>query len=195
MRKVKIERKTRETRIICEINIDGKGRYRIKTPIGFFSHMLELFSKHSLMDMKLDVKGDIHVDQHHTVEDAGIVIGTAVLKALGNRKGINRAGYFIMPMDESLAVVAIDISGRPFLKFDADLAGKTSDFETCLVEEFFRAVANTLKANIHIRLLYGRNDHHKIEAIFKAFAKAMKTAASKDKRLAKELPSTKGLLD
>lgn len=195
MRKAKIERKTKETRIKCEINLDGHGKYRIKTPVGFFSHMLELFSKHSLIDLKIEVKGDIHVDQHHSVEDTGIAIGTAILKALGNKKGINRAGYFIMPMDESLAVAAIDISGRPFLQFDAKFPEKTGDFDNYLIEEFFRAIANSLRAGIHIRALHGKNSHHKIEAIFKAFAKAVKTAVSKNKRLAKELPSTKGLFD
>ena len=194
MRKSKISRDSNETKIKCAVNLDGSGKYKIKTPIGFLSHMLELFSKHSLIDLEIETKGDLNVDQHHTVEDVGIVLGKTILDALGDMKGINRAGYFIMPMDESLAIVAMDISGRPYLSFDAEFKSqRQGEFSTDLVEEFFRAVANSLKANIHMKS-EGKNDHHKIEALFKAFAKAMKTAVSKDGRL-KELPSTKGLLD
>jgi len=194
MRKANVARDSNETKIKCAVNLDGSGKYQVKTPIGFLSHMLELFSKHSLIDLDIEIKGDVDVDQHHTVEDAGIVLGKAILDALGDMKGINRAGYFIMPMDESLAIAALDISGRPYLSFDAEFKSQNQGgFSTDLVEEFFRAVANSLKANIHLKA-EGKNDHHKIEAVFKAFAKSMKTAVSKDERL-KELPSTKGLLD
>jgi imidazoleglycerol-phosphate dehydratase len=195
-RKSSLKRKTKETSIKCSVNLDGKGKYSIKTPIGFFSHMLELFSRHSLIDLSINAKGDVKVDQHHTVEDTGIILGQAILKALGDKKGINRAGYFVMPMDESLAVVAIDLAGRPYLNFDVKFSKpRQGDLDTDMIEEFFRAIANSLKANIHVKLSYGKNDHHKIEAIFKCFARAMKAAISKDKRMLKELPSTKGLLD
>ncbi|MCK5283816.1 MAG: imidazoleglycerol-phosphate dehydratase HisB [Nanoarchaeota archaeon] len=196
MRKANIERNSKETQIICSVNLDGSGKYNISTPIGFFSHMLDLFSKHSLIDLDLEAKGDVNIDQHHTVEDTGLVLGKAILEALGGMKGINRAGYFVMPMDESLAVVALDISGRPYLGFDADFSNKKQgELDIDLIEEFFRAIANNLKANIHIKLLGGKNDHHKIEAIFKCFARALKAAVSKDKKALNDLPSTKGLLD
>ena len=195
MRIAKISRKTKETEIEVQLNIDGKGKYIIKTPIGFFTHMLESFAKHGLFDVKLDVKGDLQVDQHHIVEDAGIVLGQAFNKALGDKKGINRAGYFIFPMDEALAIAALDISGRPYLKFDGNLRRRfCGDFDTDLLQDFFYGFSIGLGANMAVQMKYGRSDHHKIEALFKAFAKAMKTACSKDKRALKELPSTKGLI-
>src|SRR3989338_8041014 len=195
MRTAKISRKTKETKIEAKLNIDGKGKYEIKTPIGFFTHMLESFAKHGLFDIELDVKGDLGVDQHHTVEDTGIVLGQAFKKALGNKKGINRAGYFIFPMDETLAIAALDISGRPYLKFDGKLRRRfCGDFDTDLLEDFFYGFSIGLQANIGVKIEYGRSDHHKIEALFKAFAKAMKMACSKNKRALKEMPSTKGLI-
>jgi len=195
MRTANISRKTKETEIKVALNIDGKGKYEIKTPIGFFTHMLEAFAKHGLFDINLDVKGDMEVDQHHTIEDTGIVLGQAFSKALGDKKGINRAGYFIFPMDEALAIAALDISGRPYLKFDAKFKRRfCGDFDTDLLEDFFYGFSVGLQANAAVKIAYGRSDHHKIEALFKAFAKAMKTACSKDKRALKEMPSTKGLI-
>ena len=182
MRIAKISRKTKETEIKVMLNIDGKGKYQIKTPIGFFTHMLESFAKHGLFDIQLNVKGDLQVDQHHTVEDTGIVLGQAFSKALGDRKGINRAGYFIFPMDEALAIVAVDISGRPYLKFEGKLQRRfCGDLDTDLLEDFFYGFSVGLQANIALQIKYGRSDHHKIEALFKAFAKALKMACSKDK--------------
>ena len=178
------------------MNIDGKGKYDIKTPIGFFTHMLEAFAKHGLFDINMDVKGDLGVDQHHTVEDTGIVLGQAFKEALGNKKGINRAGYFIFPMDEALAVAALDISGRPYLKFNAKFKRRfCGELDTDLLEDFFYGFCVGLGANLALQVQYGRSDHHKIEALFKAFTKAMKTACSKDKRAINELPSTKELIE
>ena len=195
MRIAKVLRKTKETEIEVMLNIDGKGKYQIKTPIGFFTHMLESFAKHGLFDIQLNVKGDLQVDQHHTVEDTGIVLGQAFSKALADRKGINRAGYFIFPMDDALAIVAVDISGRPYLKFEGKLQRRfCGDFDTDLLEDFFYGFSIGLQANLAVKIEYGRSDHHKIEALFKAFAKAMKMAGSKDKRALKEMPSTKGLI-
>ena len=195
MRTAKISRKTKETGIEAILNIEGKGKYKIKTPIGFFTHMLESFAKHGLFDIMLDVKGDLQVDQHHIIEDTGIVLGQAFKKSLGDKKGINRAGYFIFPMDEALAIFALDISGRPYLKFDAKFRRRyCGDFDTDLLEDFFYGFSIGLSANLAVQIKYGRSDHHKIEALFKAFAKAMKTACSKDKRALKELPSTKGMI-
>ena len=196
MRTSTIKRKTKETDISIRLNIDGKGKYKIKAPIGFFTHMLESFAKHGLFDVELNVKGDTQVDQHHTVEDTGIVLGLAFRKALGDKKGINRAGYFIYPMDEALAIAALDISGRPYLKFNAKFRRRfCGELDTDLLEDFFYGFSAGLGANIALKVEYGRSGHHKIEALFKAFAKAMKTACSKDKRAAKELPSTKGLIE
>ena len=195
MRTAKISRKTKETEIEVKLNIWGKGKYEIKTPIGFFTHMLESFAKHGLFDIQLNVKGDLQVDQHHTVEDTGIIIGQAFSKALGDRKGINRAGYFIFPMDDALAIVAVDISGRPYLNFQGKLQRRfCGDFDTDLLEDFFYGFSIGLQANLAVKMGYGRSDHHKIEALVKAFAKAMKMACSKDNRAFKELPSTKGLI-
>ena len=195
MRAAKILRKTKETRIEAMLNIDGKGKYKIKTPIGFFTHMLESFAKHGLFDIKLDAKGDLETGQHHTIEDTGIILGEAFKKSIGDKKGINRAGYFIFPMDDSIAIVAVDISGRPYLKFNGKLRRRfCGDFDTDLLEDFFYGFSIGLGANISAEMKYGRSDHHKIEALFKAFAKSMKAACSKDRRAYKELPSTKGLL-
>jgi len=196
MRIAKIERTTNETEINIDLNINGKGKYEINTPIGFFTHMLEAFAKHGLFDISINVKGDLEVDQHHTIEDTGLVLGQTFKKALGNKKGINRAGYFIFPMDDSLAVVAVDIAGRPYLKFDAKFRRRfCGNLDTDLVEDFFYGFSTGLGANIAIQVKYGRNDHHKIEAVFKAFAKAMKMACSKDKQAIDEMPSTKGVIE
>lgn len=181
MRTARIKRETRETQIRCKVDLDGSGNFSIKTPIPFFTHMLEQFALNSGFDLELDVEGDIEVDNHHTIEDTGIVLGAAIREALGDMQNINRSGYYIIPMDESLAIFAIDICGRPYLKADLDSSSN----------EFFRAFANNLKASIHIKV-EGRNIHHKIESIYKAFGKAMGMAASKG---SVRFPSTKGLFD
>ncbi len=196
MRSTKIERNTNETNIFIDLEIDGTGKYHIQTPIGFFNHMLESFSKHGLFDIEMKADGDVHVDQHHLVEDCGIVLGQAFKKALGDKKGINRAGYFVYPMDEALAVVAVDIGGRPFLQYEAEFKRRfCGELDTDLLEDFFQGFAINLGANIVVRLPYGRSDHHKIEAIFKAFAKAMKMACSTDPRAIENIPSTKGMIE
>ena len=196
MRTAKISRKTKETVIEVVLNIDGKGKYKINTPIGFFTHMLESFTKHGLFNIKLNVKGDLEVDQHHAIEDIGIVLGQAFKKALGDKKGINRAGYFIFPMDDALAVAALDISGRPYLKFDAKFRRRfCGELDTDLLKDFFYGFSTGLGANLALQIKYGRSDHHKIEALFKAFAKSMKMACSKDNRAIRELPSTKELIE
>lgn len=194
-RKSSLLRKTKETEIKIELNIDGKGKTEILTPIPFLNHLLDNFGKHGLFDLKIKAKGDINIDQHHTVEDIGISLGEVFTKALGDKKGINRAGYFVFPLDEALSVVSIDISGRAFLNFDCKFKKeKIGDLDSDLIKEFFWGFVRSLRATVHIRSLYGENDHHKAESIFKAFAKAMKTACSRDKRILKELPSTKGLI-
>jgi imidazoleglycerol-phosphate dehydratase len=195
MRKASIKRDTRETRISGSLAIEGRGQYEIATGIRFFDHMLELFTKHGGFDMKIIAKGDLDVDQHHTVEDVGIVLGQLFAKALGNRKGINRAGYFVLPMDETLAVVAVDLGGRPALVYkDLVKVRLVGDLQSELVEDFFGGFVNHAGANLHAKVLYGRSNHHKIEAIFKCLARAMKYACSTDERLKDQLPSTKGLL-
>jgi len=195
MRRASIERNTKETRIRGSLKIDGQGRYEISTGIRFLDHMLELFSKHGGFDLKLRADGDLDVDQHHTVEDAGIVLGQLFAKALSDRRGINRAGYFVMPMDETLAVVAVDLGGRPALVYEDRVRVRmVGDLQTELVEDFFSGFANHAGANVHAKVLYGRSNHHKIEAVFKCFARAMRYACSRDARLRKALPSTKGLL-
>src|ERR1700684_1106003 len=195
MRSAKITRNTKETKISGSLNLDGLGKYNISTVIRFFDHMLELFTKHGGFDLKLRAKGDLDVDQHHTVEDVGIVLGQLVAKALGDRKGINRAGYFVMTMDETLALVALDLGGRPTLVYDDKVKVRlVGDLQTELVEDFFGGFVNHAGANLHAKVMYGRSNHHKIEAIFKCFARALKYACSKDARLKDELPSTKGLL-
>ncbi len=193
MRKSIINRKTKETDISISLTIDGKGKSKISTGIRFFDHMLESFAKHGLFDLTLSAKGDLDVDQHHTVEDVGIVLGQAFEKALGKKIGINRAGYFVYPMDESLAVVSVDLGGRPFCIFDVEVGSKkVGDLDAELLHDFFIAFSSNLKCNIHIMMPYGRNPHHKTEAIFKAFAKAMMMACSLSR--VKSLPSTKGKL-
>jgi len=194
-RKASIQRKTKETDIKIELNIDGKGETDISTPIPFLSHLLDNFARHGLFDLKIKAKGDIKIDQHHTVEDIGICLGEAFKKALRDKKGINRAGYFIFPLDEALSVVALDISGRAFLNFNCKFKkAKIGDLDSDLIKEFFWGLVRHLEATLHIRVLSGENEHHKAESIFKAFGKAMKIACSKEKRILKELPSTKGLI-
>ena len=195
-RKGKVERLTRETQIRAELTLDGKGRYKISTGIRFFDHMLELFTKHGGFDLNLQATGDLDVDQHHTVEDVGIALGQCFAQALGDRKGINRAGYFVMPMDETLAVVAVDLSGRPALVYHAPTRQRlVGDLQTELLHDFFDGFVTHCGANLHARVLYGRSNHHKVEAIFKCFARAMRFACSTDARLKDQLPSTKGLLE
>ena len=195
MRSGTIERITKETQIKGSLRIEGKGRYDIHTGVRFLDHMLELFSKHGGFNLSLKAEGDLDVDQHHTVEDVGIVLGQLFAKALGDRKGINRAGYFVLPMDETLAVAAVDLGGRPALVYkDLVKVRLVGDLQTELCEDFFSGFTVHAGANLHARILYGRSNHHKIEAIFKCFARAMKYACSKDARLKDQLPSTKGLL-
>ena len=194
-RVAKFDRQTTETQITGALTVDGRGRYNVRTGIRFFDHMLELFTRHGGFDLTLAATGDLDVDQHHTVEDVGIVLGEAVLKALGDRKGINRAGYFVMPMDETLAVVAIDLSGRPHAVVALNVrVPMVGDLQTELVHDFFDGFASGARANVHVKVLYGRSSHHHIEAVFKAFARALRVACARDKRLAAMLPSTKGLL-
>jgi imidazoleglycerol-phosphate dehydratase len=189
------DRRTTETQIKGRLTIDGEGRYKVSTGIRFFDHMLELFTRHGGFDLTLKAKGDLDVDQHHTVEDVGITLGEALLKALGDRKGINRAGYFVMPMDETLAVAAVDLSGRPHAVVNVKVkTPKVGDLQTELVHDFFEGFASGARANVHVNVLYGRSSHHHIEAVFKAFARALRVACARDARLAKMLPSTKGLL-
>lgn len=195
MRTAKLERNTRETQIKAALKIEGKGRYDIRTGVRFLDHMLELFTKHGGFDLTLHATGDLDVDQHHTVEDCGIVLGQLFAKALEDRKGINRAGYFVLPMDETLAVVAVDLGGRPALVYhDGVKVPLVGDLQAELVHDFFDGFVNNCGANLHAKVLYGRSSHHKIEAIYKCFARAMKYACSKDQRLKDQLPSTKGLL-
>ncbi len=190
-----LRRKTSETDIRARLNLDGRGRYTISTGIRFLDHMLELFARHGGFDLELTAQGDLDVDQHHTVEDVGIVLGQAVREALGDKKGINRAGYFVMPMDETLAVAAIDLSGRAYLVMKAPLkARRVGDLQTELLEDFFQGFASRAGANVHLRVAYGRSSHHAVEAMFKAFARALRYASSHDARLKRQLPSTKGLL-
>ena len=194
-RVAKIERITKETQIKSSLAIEGQGTYEISTGIRFFDHMLELFAKHGGFDLKIQATGDLDVDQHHTVEDVGIALGQLFAKALGDRKGINRAGYFVLTMDETLAVVALDMGGRPALVYkDLVRTRLVGDLQTELVEDFFGGFVNHAGANLHVKVLYGRSNHHKIEAIFKCFARALRYACSTDERLKDQLPSTKGLL-
>jgi imidazoleglycerol-phosphate dehydratase len=195
MRAATIQRNTKETRIAGSLKIEGKGRYDVSTGIHFFDHMLELFAKHGGFDLTLKADGDLDVDQHHTVEDVGIVLGQLFAQALGDRKGINRAGYFVLPMDETLCVAAVDLGGRPALVYkDLVKVRLVGDMQTELVEDFFDGFVNHVGGNVHVKVMYGRSNHHKIEAVFKCFARAMKYACSKDARLKDQLPSTKGLL-
>ena len=195
MRRALIKRHTAETQITVRIGLEGSGRYTISTGIRFLDHMLELVSRHGGFDLWIDAVGDLDVDQHHTVEDVGIALGEAVNKATGSRRGINRAGYFIMPMDETLGVAAIDLSGRPHTVVDLRLrAQRVGDLQSELVQDFFEGFAQGARANVHLKVLYGRSSHHQVEALFKAFARALRVACDKDPRMAKRLPSTKGLL-
>ncbi len=190
-----IKRKTTETQIALTLTIDGQGTYQVSTGIRFFDHMLEWFTRHGGFDLALDCKGDLDVDQHHTVEDVGIALGEAFLEALGDKRGIMRAGYFVMAMDETLAVAAVDLSGRVACVVDDQVTvPMVGDFQTELVTDFFDGFARGAKANVHVKTMYGRSNHHKIEAIFKAFARAMRGACSRDERMREMLPSTKGLL-
>jgi len=194
-RTAQIQRHTRETQISLRLNLDGRGKSDISTGLPFFNHMLDLVTRHGGFDLKLKVTGDLDVDQHHTVEDVGIALGEAVKSALGNKRGINRAGYFLMPMDETLAVVAIDLGGRPFCVVNAKFSqARVGDFQTELIEDFFQGFAQSARSNVHLRLLYGRSTHHQVEALFKAFARALRFAVSRDRRLRDVLPSTKELL-
>ena len=189
------DRQTTETQIRGELVVDGGGKYHIITDIRFFDHMLELFTRHGGFDLRLEATGDLDVDQHHTVEDVGIVLGEAVLKALGDRKGINRAGYFVMPMDETLAVAAIDLGGRVHTVVDLRLkVRRVGDLQAELVTDFFEGFSQGARANVHLKVLYGRSSHHHVEAVFKAFARALRAACARDARMARMLPSTKGLL-
>jgi imidazoleglycerol-phosphate dehydratase len=195
MRQASIKRVTTETQIALKLSIDGKGRYNIRTGIRFLDHMLELFARHGGFDLKLAATGDLDVDQHHTVEDIGIALGEAVSAALGDRRGINRAGYFVMPMDETLGVAAIDLSGRIHAVVDLRLkVHQVGDLQAELVTDFFEGFAQGARANVHVKVLYGRSSHHHVEAVFKAFARALRVACARDRRLARMLPSTKGLL-
>lgn len=190
-----INRQTKETDITMEFSLDGSGKAQIETGIGFFNHMLEAFTRHGFFDMKLAVKGDLYVDSHHTVEDTGIVLGQAIKATLGDKQGIKRYGSFILPMDETLVLCAIDLSGRPYLAFDLEFtADKVGYMETELVKEFFYAISYSAGMNLHIKLLNGGNNHHIIEAAFKAFAKALDEASSFDERIQGVL-STKGSID
>src|SRR5580700_10560644 len=194
-RSAAIHRKTNETEIRLKLNLDGRGKSRVSTGIRFFDHMLDLVARHGAFNLEITAKGDLDVDQHHTVEDVGIALGEAVLKALGSKRGILRAGYFLMPMDETLAAAAVDLGGRPYCVVKAKIsAERVGDFQTELTEDFFQGFAQAARANVHLRALYGRSSHHQVEAMFKAFARALRFAVSRDRRLRRVLPSTKGLL-
>ena len=195
MRRAVIDRKTTETAIALRLNLDGRGKYAIRTGIRFLDHMLELVARHGAFDLSIEADGDLDVDQHHTVEDLGIALGEAVANALGTRRGINRAGYFVMPMDEALAVAAIDLGGRVHTVVDLRLkVRQVGDLQAELVTDFFEGFAQGAKANVHVKVLYGRSSHHHVEAAFKAFARALRVACGRDRRMARMLPSTKGLL-
>jgi imidazoleglycerol-phosphate dehydratase len=190
-----IHRKTAETDIRLRLALDGRGRSSVTTGVRFFDHMMDLVARHGAFDLTINALGDLDVDQHHTIEDVGIALGEAVLKALGSKKGILRAGYFLMPMDETLAAAAIDLSGRPHCVVNAKIkANRVGDFTVELLEDFFLGFAQAARANVHLRCLYGRSSHHQVEAMFKAFARALRFAVSRDLRLKKVLPSTKELL-
>jgi imidazoleglycerol-phosphate dehydratase len=195
MRKAVIERVTGETQIRLALNLDGTGRFDNRTGVRFLDHMLDLVARHGAFDLSIRAAGDLDVDQHHTVEDVGIALGEAVDKALGTRKGINRAGYFVMPMDETLAVAALDLGGRPHTVVDTKVNVRlVGDLQSELVHDFFEGFAMGARANVHLKVMYGRSNHHKVEACFKAFGRALRVACAKDKRMARMLPSTKGLL-
>src|SRR5512142_1112291 len=195
MRTATIARKTNETDIRLKLNLDGRGQYQVSTGIGFFDHMLELFERHGAFDLTLQCNGDLHVDQHHTVEDVGIALGEAFDRALGDKKGLWRAGYFVMTMDETLGLAAVDFGGRAAAVVDTKVRTRlVGDLQSELVYDFFEGFARGARANVHLKVMYGRSNHHKIEALFKAFGRALRVACTRDRRLAKMLPSTKGLL-
>lgn len=195
MRRAVVDRRTRETQIRVRITLEGKGRYEVRTGIRFLDHMLELVARHGGFDLEVRADGDLDVDQHHTVEDLGIVFGEAVSKALGTRRGINRAGYFIMPMDETLGVAAIDLGGRAHAVVDLALkVPRVGDLQSELIHDFFDGFASGVRGNVHVKVFYGRSSHHHVEAVFKAFGRALRVACSRDRQLAGMLPSTKGLL-
>jgi imidazoleglycerol-phosphate dehydratase len=195
MRIAKVNRKTKETSIEAEVNLDGKGVYKIDTGIGFLNHMLEQLSKHSLMDINLNAKGDLHIDLHHTTEDSGIVLGEAVAKALGDKKGIKRYAHAYIPMDETLSRVSLDISNRPYLVWNVKLkVEKLGEMDTELFKEWFQAFSQSAGITLHIENIYGDNSHHIIESCFKGLARALRLALEKDARAIDSLPSTKGIL-
>ena len=195
MRRATLIRASRETRIEVRLGLEGRGRHDVSTGIRFLDHMLELVARHGGFDLRMSARGDLDVDQHHTVEDAGIALGEAVAGAIGSRRGINRAGYFVMPMDETLAVAAVDLGGRPHAVVDTGVRARlVGDLQSELVTDFFEGFALGARANVHVKVLYGRSSHHKLEAVFKGFARALKYACSRDARLRDQLPSTKGLL-
>jgi imidazoleglycerol-phosphate dehydratase len=195
VRRAVITRETRETRITVRLDLDGRGRYAVTTGIRFLDHMLELMARHGGFDLKVQAIGDLDVDQHHTVADLGIALGECCSAALGSRRGINRAGYFVMPMDESLGVAAIDLGGRAHAVVDLRLkVQRVGDLQSELVTDFFEGFAQGARANVHLKVLYGRSSHHQVEALFKAFARALRMACSRDRRLARVMPSTKGIL-
>jgi imidazoleglycerol-phosphate dehydratase len=181
--------------VCVRLNLDGAGKYDVRTGVRFLDHMLELVARHGAFDLALKAAGDLDVDAHHTVEDTGIALGEAVARAVGSKRGINRAGYFVMPMDETLAVAAIDLSGRPVSVVDLRVkAARVGDLPVELVQDFFEGFAMAARANVHLKIMYGRSSHHQIEAVFKAFARALRVACARDRRMARMLPSTKGLL-
>jgi imidazoleglycerol-phosphate dehydratase len=195
VRRASIHRKTAETEIRIDLTIEGRGKYEVSTGIRFFDHMLELFTRHGSFNLKIAARGDLDVDQHHTVEDVGISLGEVFDRALGDRRGFLRAGYFLMPMDETLGLAAVDFGGRAVAVVETKVrAARVGDLQTELVHDFFEGFARGARANVHVRVLYGRSSHHKIEALFKAFARALRVACSRDKQLGRMLPSTKGLL-
>ena len=194
-RKAKIQRKTKETNISVEVNLDGKGKYQINTKIGFLDHMLEQLSKHSLIDMKVSAKGDTHIDLHHTTEDTGIALGEAIKKAAGNRKGIKRYATTNIPMDETLTRVSLDVSNRPYLIWNVNLkVEKLGEMDTELFKEWFQAFSQSAGITLHVENIYGENSHHKIESCFKALARSLKEALEIDKRIKNSIPSTKGAI-
>ena len=194
-RRASLRRTTAETDVRVRLNLDGRGSYKVSTGIHFLDHMLELFARHGGFDLEVDARGDLEVDQHHTVEDIGLVLGHALRQALGSKKGINRAGYFIMPMDETLAIAAVDLSGRSYLVLNAPIKARyVGDLQTELLPDFFHAFASSAGANLHLKLAYGRSTHHAVEALFKGWARALRYACARDSRLKAQLPSTKGLL-
>ena len=194
-RTASLHRQTTETGIRIRLNLDGRGKYSVSTGIRFLDHILELFARDGGFDLDIEAHGDLDVDQHHTVEDVGIALGETLLRALGTKKGINRAGYFVMPMDETLALASVDLSGRPYLVLQAPIRARlVGDLQSELLEDFFQGFATSAKANVHLKIFYGRSSHHAIEALFKALARALRYACSRDARLKDQLPSTKGLL-